>query len=39
MEVQTSRSQFRAASQEQMQAAQEHLKKDETAAPQKPAEK
>ena len=38
-EVQTSRSQFRAASQEQMQAAQEHLKKDETAAPQKAAEK
>ena len=36
-EVQTSRSQFRSASQEQMQAAQDHLKQQET-PPQKPAE-
>ena len=36
-EVQTSRTQFRAASQEQMQAAQDHLKQQEAA--QNPAEK
>ena len=36
-EVQTSRTQFRSASQEQMQAAQDHLKQQET-PPQKSAE-